>query len=79
MYIDDSNHKAKIGVVSIDTINKAYSNGILLPHTKTYEIRLFPINLQLKVLLDSMDIKPNRNDLIFPSVTGGYVNHMSFY
>ena len=58
--------------------NKAYSNGILLPHTKTYEIRLFPVNSQLEMLLGSMDIIPNKNDLIFPSVTGGYVNQKTF-
>ncbi len=34
--------------------NKAYSNGILLPHTKTYEIRLFPVNEQLRVLIETM-------------------------
>ncbi len=58
--------------------NKAYSNGILLPHTKTYEIRLFPVNSQLEMLIGSMDIIPNKNDLIFPSVTGGYVNQKTF-
>lgn len=31
--------------------NKSYSKGILLPHTKTHEIRLFPVNEQLKALL----------------------------
>ena len=58
--------------------NKAYSNGILLPHTKTYEIRLFPVNRQLKNLLESMSVKPNAKNLIFPSVTGGYVNQKTF-
>ena len=58
--------------------NKAYSNGILLLHTKTYEIRLFPVNSQLEMLLGSMDIIPNKNNLIFPSVTGGYVNQKTF-
>ncbi len=58
--------------------NKAYSNGILLPHTKTYETRLFPINEQLELLLNRMEIKNNVNDLIFPSVTGGYVNQKTF-
>lgn len=58
--------------------NKAYSNGILLPHTKTYETRLFPINEQLQLLLNTMEVKINRNDLIFPSINGGYVNQKTF-
>ena len=57
---------------------KAYSNGILLPHTKTYETRLFPVNEQLKLLLNTMDVKTNPNNLIFPSVSGGYVNQKTF-
>ena len=58
--------------------SKAYSKGILLPHTKTYEVRLFPVNSQLEKLLESMEIKPNAKNLIFPSVTGGYVNQATF-
>lgn len=58
--------------------NKAYSNGILLPHTKTYETRLFPINEQLKLLLNTMEVKTNTNNLIFPSINGGYVNQKTF-
>ena len=58
--------------------NKAYSNGILLPHTKTYEIRLFPVNKQLEILLETMPTIQNQNDLLFPSVSLGYVNQKTF-
>ena len=52
--------------------NKSYSKGILLPHTKTHEIRLFPVNEQLKALLN---IIPKEQDLLFQGVKGGYINH----
>ena len=55
--------------------NKAYSQRILLPHTKTYEVRLFPVNEQLGTLLSSLS---RTTDLIFPSVTLGYVNQKTF-
>ena len=58
--------------------NKAYSNGILLPHTKTYEIRLFPVNEQLKLLIETMPIIQNQHNLLFPSVSLGYVNQKTF-
>lgn len=58
--------------------SKAYSKGILLPHTKTYEVRMFPVNRQLKNLLESMKVKPNAKNLIFPSVTGSFVNQATF-
>lgn len=58
--------------------NKAYSQGILLPHTKTHEIRLFPINQQLKTLLNTMATSENKHNLIFPSVSLGYVNQKTF-
>ncbi len=58
--------------------NKAYSNGILLPHTKTYETRLFPINEQLKILIETMSMVENENNLIFPSVQGSYINQKMF-
>jgi integrase len=58
--------------------NKAYSNGILLPHTKTYEIRLFPVNEQLKILIETMSSIKNQNNLLFPSVSLGYVNQKTF-
>jgi integrase len=58
--------------------NKAYSNGILLPHTKTYEIRLFPVNEQLKLLIETMPIIENQHNLLFPSVCLGYVNQKTF-
>ncbi|WP_019506769.1 tyrosine-type recombinase/integrase [Pleurocapsa sp. PCC 7319] len=55
--------------------SKAYSKGILLPHTKTKEIRLFPCNKQLVSVLDSV---PRTNKLMFPGVEGGYLNHGNF-
>ena len=58
--------------------SKAYSKGILLPHTKTYEVRMFPVNSQLKNLLESIKVQSNNNNLMFPSVTGGYVNQATF-
>lgn len=58
--------------------NKAYSQGILLPHTKTYEIRLFPVNRQLERLLESIVSISNVHNLIFPSVSLGYVNQKTF-
>ena len=64
--------------------SKAYSVGILVPHTKTHEVRLFPVNDQLQALLDSVKNRqeigdiPNPNNLIFHSVTGGYINQKSF-
>ena len=58
--------------------NKAYSNGILLPHTKNYESRLFPVNDQLKMLIETMPMVENDNNLIFPSVKGCYVNQKTF-
>ncbi len=58
--------------------NKAYSQGILLPHTKTHETRLFPVNKQLEALINSMAKVKNERNLIFPSVSLGYVNQKTF-
>ena len=55
--------------------SKAYSKGILLPHTKTKEIRIFPCNKQLVSVLNSV---PRINELMFPGVEGGYLNHGNF-
>ena len=52
--------------------NKSYSKGILLPHTKTHEIRLFPVNEQLKALLNVLQ---KEHSLLFPGVKGSYINH----
>lgn len=52
--------------------NKSYSKGILLPHTKTHEIRLFPVNEQLKALLE---VVQKEQSLLFPGVKGSYINH----
>ncbi len=58
--------------------NKAYSVGILLDHTKTHNTRFFPVNKQLKKLIEAISIMENKNNLIFPSVSGGYVNQKTF-
>ncbi|MGV2827930.1 tyrosine-type recombinase/integrase [Myxosarcina sp. GI1(2024)] len=58
--------------------NKAYSQGVLLPHTKTHETRLFPVNQQLKALINSMAKIKNEHNLIFPSVSLGYINQKTF-
>lgn len=58
--------------------SKAYSVGILVPHTKTHEIRLFPVNKQLRRLINSLDHNENKHNLLFPSVTGGYINQATF-
>ena len=55
--------------------SKAYSKGILLPHTKTREIRMFPCNEQLLSLLNNI---PRSNALLFPSVNGTYINHQNW-
>lgn len=54
--------------------SKAYSQGIL-KGTKTYEAREFPINSQLRKLLASL---PKRQNLVFPSVMGGYIDQHNF-
>ena len=58
--------------------NKAYSVGILLPYTKTRETRLFPVNEQLKKLIENISSTETNHNLIFPSVKGGYVNQKTF-
>ncbi|MDJ0535604.1 MAG: tyrosine-type recombinase/integrase [Xenococcaceae cyanobacterium MO_207.B15] len=59
--------------------NKAYSKGILLSHTKTHEIRLFPCNEQLKTLINRLPKIPNKNNLIFPSIeVRNYIDQTNF-
>ena len=60
------------------SFNKAYSNGILLPHTKTHTIRLFPCNEQLKKLIASIPKIKNKHNLVFPSVELVYVTQGNF-
>jgi integrase len=55
-------------------VSRAYSQGILKP-TKTYEARSFSINSQLAKLLKSL---PKKQNLVFPSVEGGYINQHNF-
>jgi integrase len=58
--------------------SKAYSKGVLLPHTKTHTIRLFPCNKQLSKLLNRIARQPNSNNLVFPSIEGGYITQDDF-
>ncbi len=60
--------------------NKAYSKGILLPHTKTHEIRLFPCNNQLQEVINSIPKLRNSNtlNLLFPSQAHEYINQGNF-
>jgi integrase len=55
-------------------VSRAYSQGIL-KSTKTYEARTFPINSQLDKLLQSL---PRKQNLVFPSPEGGYINQHNF-
>ena len=58
--------------------NKAYTHGISMPHTKTREVRLFPCNDQLQVFLQRIPNTRNDNNLIFPSVNGGFIRQTNF-
>ena len=58
--------------------SKAYSKGVLLAHTKTKEIRLFPVNNQLGKILDSIPRKKNKHNLLFTNIKGNYLNHNNF-
>lgn len=59
------------------SINKSYSSGIL-KCTKTGETRLFPVNDELKSVINSFPVIPNDNNLIFPSVRRGYIDQSLF-
>lgn len=57
---------------------KAYSQGIL-KSTKTYETRSFPINQQLRKLLDKLLLGMEKtHNLVFLSAEGGYINQNNF-
>lgn len=57
-------------------VDKTFTLGRLNHRTKTGEVRAFPINHQMKSLIDSI---PKRNsNLVFPSRRGGYINHNNF-
>jgi integrase len=55
--------------------NKAFSQGILLPHTKNRSIRLFPANDQLQNVLRNT---PKTSNLVFPTVEGKYIDTCNF-
>ncbi|MBD2485713.1 site-specific integrase [Planktothrix sp. FACHB-1365] len=59
------------------SINKSYSSGIL-KCTKTGETRLFPVNDELLKVIESFPRISNENNLMFPSVRGGYIDQSLF-
>jgi len=59
------------------SINKSYSSGILKT-PKTNESRLFPVNDELKSAIELFPKIPNENNLMFPSVRGGYIDQSLF-
>ncbi|MEG4484469.1 tyrosine-type recombinase/integrase [Microcoleus sp. D2_18a_B4] len=62
---------------TVIVVSKAYSKGEL-KDTKTYNTRIFPCNDQLLSLLRRIPKRQNENNLIFPSVEGGYLNQDNF-
>ncbi len=58
--------------------NKAYSKGILLSHTKTHTIRLFPCNDQLLKLIARIPRRINENNLVFPNMSSDYMRQGDF-
>ena len=56
--------------------NKAYSQRKLRDKTKTGEVRLFPVNSQLKQFLDNYTCKTN--NLLFPGKRGNYFDYPNF-
>ncbi|HEY9865131.1 MAG TPA: tyrosine-type recombinase/integrase [Candidatus Obscuribacterales bacterium] len=71
---DDIKHRDERVWVSF---NKSYSSGIL-KCTKTGELRLFPVNNELLKTIESFPRIQNENNLIFPSVRGGYIDQKLF-
>ncbi len=58
-------------------ISKVYSKGFIQP-SKTKEIRLFKCNEQLVEVLNNAPHIENKNDLLFPSIRGEYINHCNW-
>lgn len=58
--------------------NKVWTSKVLVHSTKTHEIRLFPCNEQLVNLIERIPVRENSNNLVFPSVEGGYVTQGNF-
>ncbi|MGL5805370.1 MAG: tyrosine-type recombinase/integrase, partial [Xenococcaceae cyanobacterium] len=58
--------------------NKAFSKGVLLPCTKTKEIRLFRCNKQMEDFVTKHPRVDNPNNLIFPSVELKHIDHQNF-
>ena len=62
-------------------ISKAYSKGVLIPHTKNRTVRLFPVNEQLANLLEAMKRNKNpknKNNTLFCGIKGGYFHADNF-
>ena len=58
--------------------NKVWTSQVILPHTKTEEIRLFPCNEQLSNLINRIPKIENPNNLIFCSVKQQYIDQGNF-
>lgn len=60
-------------------INKRYvSNEIILGTKNGVDIRMFPVNDQLKDLIDSIPKIDNPNNLLFPSINKTYIDRKNF-
>lgn len=58
-------------------VNKAHCQGEL-KGTKTHDTRDFPCNAQLADFLNNLPRLSNKNNLLFPSPKGGYINQHNF-
>ncbi|MBF2056264.1 MAG: tyrosine-type recombinase/integrase [Cyanobacterium sp. T60_A2020_053] len=60
-------------------INKRYVGGEIVMGTKNgVDIRMFPVNDQLKDLIESIPKIDNPNNLLFPSITKTYIDRKNF-
>ncbi|MGI0480230.1 tyrosine-type recombinase/integrase [Geminocystis sp. CENA526] len=60
-------------------INKRYTGSKIVKGTKNgVDIRMFPVNDQLKELIDNIPKNDNPDNLIFPSLTGIYIDRKNF-
>lgn len=60
-------------------INKRYTGSKIVKGTKNgVDIRMFPVNDQLKELINNIPKTDNPDNLIFPSLTGIYIDRKNF-
>lgn len=72
---DDIKNKSNKMLISF---SKVYVDGEIRLHTKNYVSRIFPCNSQLTKLINTIPRLNNKNNLVFPSVSKGYVNQDNF-